>query len=1249
MIRLFHRIVWGIFFLFLSLTALSQGAANEVYLDDRENHSWSYYSDPANPVRSLNPADVKITYYGYGTNTMYSSNAATPSGNPDVNVAASQVGIGIDAPGKNTYVYLKTLERRGGTTATSKAAATGPCKYRVIPNPFSIRPTHGSGDTRWRGFYRWRVKRLVGGAIYTDMAKTQSVAVGGYVDPEQLLWLAPAAEYGMEIDLEAIWARAFVFTATEAATGINAIGLTTAQYATGPNAHERNFVVITPSNIGTITSGSETVLAYSMHPSTIMGVYPDGTNGSNSTRLTAVPGSVFLNQHYFCMADTKFEYIWINGPAKTFAGNDFNMTIGRRCVNQNGGQSLRRVVGMSSVTPYRNSRIVYTIDTNYVETTDTTWNEDHTSYTIAMKAVYDTTDIQTVYSMALKDAYDEYDFESAFFTRIESGQYKDVLPHWCGIDPSGLNSDWYWTPGVVGESNQPGIYYGSWNCPFIKISHTTFGSDYDRSINQHNQLKITNYIFGSYSHWFNELPATTGVDQYNWYVKSGDFLPGRFDYGQGGATAFYLGGVGYDTGYMGHRCIYVEGGLLQGIAGGMDESYDVNGNYQYAWDFVDLTDTNIWIRVYGGHLRGHIYGGGEYVESGGKKRIVVTGGIVNGWIAGGANGTNTTAGEVNGDTYVYVGGRARVEHSAADPKIGAAYGGNVFGAGCGHPDATSTTATTGKVKNSTVVIADSCYISRNVYGGGHFGGVVGTGARIYILGGTVEGKVFGGANQQMGKQVDIVMRGGQVKGGVYGGSNISGAIQGPVNVNIQGGTVGYPDCADTLGCVFGCGYGENTSVQGSVAVAIGSALSKRPHVNDPVIHSNVYGGGFKAPYNSEGKTFRVTTWNGEIKGSVYGGGLGTTAVINGNTNVNIFGTTTVRENIYGGGNMGKVSGNTQVIIGEDNNTYTITAVPNNAAMGSVSGGGSYPANTDILLRATPASGHWFKQWSDGNTSNPRNVTVSRNATFTAEFEVTPTFTITVTSADPAMGTVEGGGTYLAESVISIRATANNGHRFTRWSDGNTSNPRSVTVRGDVTYTAEFEESVIGWVDLGLPSGLLWTEVNLGAEQPSDYGDYYAWADITPNKANYTNATTAYYSGSAYTKYNSTDGLTTLQPEDDIATITLGGDAHIPTMAEWQELLSNTTVANETLNGVAGRRFTSKINGNSFFVPFTGYKSGTTTYGATSCTYFWSSTLSSSTNSNAVDVYITTSSANFYSGSNGEGRYYGFPIRAVRSR
>lgn len=1209
--------------------AMAQGAANEVYLDDRENHSWSYYSDPDNPVRSLNPADVKITYYGYGTSTMYSSTAATPAGSPDVNVAASAVGIGIDAPGKNTYVYWKTLERRGGTTATSVAASTGPCKYRLIPNPFSIRPTYGSGDTRWRGFYKWRLKRLAGGAVYTDMARTQSVSVGAMLDAEQLLWLSPAAEYGMEMELEAIWARAFVFEPTQPAGGINAIGLTTANYATGKNAYERNFVVITPSNIASITSGTETTLAYNMQAATITSVYPNGTNGTSSTRLTAQP-AVALNQHFFCMADTKFEYIYINGPDKTFTGNGKNFTIGRRCNNSGGGQSLRRLTGMSGIIPYRTSRIVYTIDT--IVSGDVT--------------TYDTVATTTVYSMATRSHNTEYDYDFEYFNRFESGQYKDVLPHWCGTSPSTVNDDWTWKPGGVGESNQPDIYHAYNSTDFITKSHSTFGSDYDRSIEQNDQLKITNYIFGSYSWWENMNPDTKYADQYNWYVKSGDFLPGRFDYGQGGATTFYLGGVGYWTGFMGHRLIDVEGGLLTGIAGGMDDSEPYGPNNE-PWYMVDLTDTNIWIRVRGGHLRGHIYGGGEYVESGGKKRIVVTGGTVNGWIAGGANGTNTTAGELNGDSYVYVGGRARVEHSAADPQIGASRGGYVYGAGCGHPDATSSTATTGKVQNSTVVIADSCYISRNVYGGGHYGGVVGGGSRVYILGGTVEGRVFGGAERQVGKQVDIVMRGGVVKGGVFGGSNRKGDVSGPVTVRIEGGTVGDAALPDTLGSVFGSGYGEQTAVTGNVAVVIGNSANRRPHTATPLIHGNVYGGGFAAPYTSRSKSFSVTAWNGEVRGSIFGGGLGTSAVITGDTRVGIFGTTTVRGNVYGGGDLGRVTGNTNVVIGEDTASYTITVLANDAAMGTVTGGGRYLAGSDVFIRATAAAGHWFLQWSDGVTDNPRYVSVTRDATYTAQFMVTPTYTITVTVNDAAMGSATGGGSYLAGTSITLQATPTIGHRFVRWSDGNTSQTRTVTVSENATYTAVFEESTVGWVDLGLPSGLLWADVNIGAENPWNYGDYYAWAETSP-KSNYTTSTTAYYSGSAYTKYNSTDGLTTLQPMDDIATITFGAQAHIPTMAEWQEFLSNTTVVNETLNGIAGRRFTSKNNGNSIFVPFTGYKSGTGTSGATSCTYFWSSTLSTSTNNNAVDVYITTSSANFYSGSSGEGRYYGFPIRAVRT-
>ena len=64
-------------------------------------------------------------------------------------------------------------------------------------------------------------------------------------------------------------------------------------------------------------------------------------------------------------------------------------------------------------------------------------------------------------------------------------------------------------------------------------------------------------------------------------------------------------------------------------------------------------------------------------------------------------------------------------------------------------------------------------------------------------------------------------------------------------------------------------------------------------------------------------------------------------------------------------------------------------------------------------------------------------------------------TITATSADPAMGTVTGGGTYNGGATATLTATPNSGYHFVQWQDGNTQNPRTITVTGDATYTATF--------------------------------------------------------------------------------------------------------------------------------------------------------------------------------------------------
>jgi hypothetical protein len=137
-------------------------------------------------------------------------------------------------------------------------------------------------------------------------------------------------------------------------------------------------------------------------------------------------------------------------------------------------------------------------------------------------------------------------------------------------------------------------------------------------------------------------------------------------------------------------------------------------------------------------------------------------------------------------------------------------------------------------------------------------------------------------------------------------------------------------------------------------------------------------------------------------------------------------------------------------------------------MGTVSGMGSYDYLSQVAISASAAEHCHFVQWSDGNTSNPRVVTVTRDTSFTAVFERDPQYTITVVANDTAWGVVSGGGVYYAGETVVLTATARGEHHFVMWSDGNTQNPRSITVIGDVSYTAVFEEGV-GIEDVELPT------------------------------------------------------------------------------------------------------------------------------------------------------------------------------------
>ena len=135
---------------------------------------------------------------------------------------------------------------------------------------------------------------------------------------------------------------------------------------------------------------------------------------------------------------------------------------------------------------------------------------------------------------------------------------------------------------------------------------------------------------------------------------------------------------------------------------------------------------------------------------------------------------------------------------------------------------------------------------------------------------------------------------------------------------------------------------------------------------------------------------------------------------------------------------------------------------------------------------------------------------------------------------------------------------------------------------------------VGYVDLGLPSGNLWAECNLGASSPEAYGDYYAWGEVKP-KQEYTKSNHKWYKEGApsqgFTKYNNGDGKLTLEDEDDAVIQKLGNGWHTPTLADFRELTNQkyTTIEKTTLNGVAGYQITSKKNGKSIFIPCAGFK------------------------------------------------------------
>ena len=155
-----------------------------------------------------------------------------------------------------------------------------------------------------------------------------------------------------------------------------------------------------------------------------------------------------------------------------------------------------------------------------------------------------------------------------------------------------------------------------------------------------------------------------------------------------------------------------------------------------------------------------------------------------------------------------------------------------------------------------------------------------------------------------------------------------------------------------------------------------------------------------------------------------------------------------------------------------------------------------------------------------------------------------------------------------------------------------------------------------YVDLCLPSGTLWATKNIGATSPEYYGDYFAWGETEGYDSGKTTFNWSTYkwckgSQSTITKYHDdTDNKKELDPEDDAAYVNWGSGWRMPSKAQFEELINSayTTTEWTTMNGVNGRKITSKTNGNSIFLPAAGERYSTSFDDAGSYGYYWSRTL-----------------------------------------
>lgn len=864
-----------------------------VLLDDREDHNWSYYSmgGDDNPVHSLNPADVKITYYGFGANTMTNDDGAY-----EETVTVDDVAVGPNTPG-DRFVYLKTLEN-------AKEDGTGNYPYTLIPNPFSKRPTYGDGNSKWRGFAGWRVKRLSGVTI-------TGYAVDDVIPAETEIEFVTENAEGNEVEFEAMWAQAYVNT-TNSATGLDG------------GSYELNFIV------GAAPSAALSV------PVTYSSYNPDGTGGATTVNIGT----------FSCSADTKFEYMNLNNG--TLTANNHDLIMGRgltgtaamiQGINGNANNGLDYMLRVESGT-YDELAFVRssgcTVSGRYLVRSilgcDYDRAEDENDNLIVSEGR------QLFFSQNVTFSGSVNKDQKTFDLVVKSGSFQS--DYW--NDHSG-NAD-YVHSMYLGQNSAGNTYPGG---RYVVVEGGEFAS-----INGGRGVGSTSTTYCDPNFLTFNLRVKGGLLHGVIYGGAADnpsigsrriVITGGTINGWVAAGANGTGGVGGSNAQTnGNSYVYVGG---NSTIGGTDVTINntPGGNVFGAGrgntnqkcsvmvaKVVVADNTTIHQSVYGGGFNGYteevsnvyvlggtvmqsVYGGG-YNHNGtvdGAPKIIptsnvyVNGGTVNGSVYGGSNSSGT----VNNSHVTMTAGTTE----------------NVFGGGYGEDT---------NIGESTDVNISGGTINNNVYGGGDAGTVTGN-TNVNVSGGTMKdvyGAGKGGETTALiSGSTNVVVSGGAVAN-VYGGGENgdvgSSGNQAKVVVTLGGSTynntvrsitVSYVDSGNpetkTLRWRQNLEYGDNTfNVDyGSVFRITDRAGQNSNNPQNYTFTILIEG---EQAYSSNLRDMSlwssdvitqpempafastVTVSGGSVSGEVYGGGkMGKTS---GNTMVNVEGNASIRGNVFGG-------------------------------------------------------------------------------------------------------------------------------------------------------------------------------------------------------------------------------------------------------------------------------------------------------------------------------------------------------------